>query len=72
MHIGKLELTFEYSPLGIEKYYCLGGNRVCSIFEKNGQGWFLRTNGGNQIGSLYGSEQVSEDKAIGYLWSLAK
>lgn len=65
----------EFSPLGIEKYFCVpiivcghkvSNKRVCSVFEKNGQGWFFRTTNGNQIGELCDSEESANQKAIEY------
>jgi hypothetical protein len=55
-------ISFEYSPLGIEKYFCIDGKRFCSIFEKNGQGWFFRTSNGDQCGELCESEEKAFEK----------
>ena len=64
-------IGFEYSPLGIEKYYCIhtdkGPIRVCSVFEKNGQGWFFRKSIGNQIGEVCDSEESANKTASDYM-----
>lgn len=61
-----LEIGFEYSPLNIEKYFCIDGERICSIFEKNGQGWFFRTKDGLQSGELCESEDDAFTKLTKY------
>lgn len=61
-----IEITFEYSPLDVEKYFCIDGERICSIFEKNGQGWFFRTKDGSQSGELCESEDAAFRKLTLY------
>lgn len=54
------------SPLGIETYFwehgILDKTLVCSILERNGQGWFIRTPN-NWIGEKCLSEENAIDKA---------
>ena len=60
----RLDLTkTTLSPFGIETYYWIDGKLVCSILERNGQGWFIRR-AGTWIGESCISKKQAKSKAI--------
>ncbi len=68
LYIRRIPIIKTTSPLGIETYLwehgilALDRTLVCSILERNGQGWFIRTTG-NWIGERCLSEEDAINKA---------
>ncbi len=56
-------ITITTSPLEIERYYWLDDVLICSILERNDQGWFIRKNG-IWLGEPCDSEKDAHAKAL--------
>lgn len=66
-----MKYTLEFSPLEAEQYYVVNGKRVCSVFEKNGIGWFFRTPN-IQSGVICEAKDKAEKMAIDFVQSLTQ